>query len=107
MTTITIPQIDGGVRIIAISEDDAARVRQNPAMIDGIACGCIGELDSSGNFVWVCRGKEEVERDLVRAQARAEKRVRLRGVRGCAGCGYPMGHRQECPACGMEAVSAR
>lgn len=48
MKTIHIKQIDGGSRVVALSDADAAMVRRDPVMIDAVTPLGIMDIDRYG-----------------------------------------------------------
>lgn len=56
MTTISIRQADGWVRVLAVSRVDARLVRDNPALIEAIdVLGCV-DVSRDGREEWGTTG---------------------------------------------------
>lgn len=52
IAVVSVPQIGGGVRFLALSADDARAVRRDRALLDGVrALACL-EVGADGSASW-------------------------------------------------------
>lgn len=67
---VTVRQVGGGVRLIALDRNDAAAVRRDPAMLDGGGAVAWAEMARDGGLVWIERGSSAAARNAIRREAR-------------------------------------
>jgi len=64
----SIPQIDGGVRVVALDAEDSAAVARDPAMMDSVGALAILEISGDGERQWIRRVRDDYQpaRDAIR-----------------------------------------
>ena len=64
----SIPQIDGGYRLVALDAEDSAAVTRDPAMMDSVGALAILEVLEDGEQQWARRARDDYRpaRDAIR-----------------------------------------